>query len=558
MSEVTIIGRSAAIQTIDRARERLVATIPQLRPGHRAYPWAVMIAISVGITMPFLDSTVVNVAIAKLEVAFGATTDAVQWVITAYILAFAVMLSASGWLVDRFGYKRLLLLGIVIFTAGSILCGLSWNLGSLVFFRIVQGIGGGIMGPLGGAIIRREFPKEKLGLAIGFFTIPSLSSTSFGPTLGGWIIDRFSWQLIFDINVPIGILAIVAVYVVVRNYPLANKHAFDIAGFSALSIALGSILLALADGNAAWNTDGWGSSFVIVCFGVSAAAFAAFFAIELTTDHPLIDFSLFKTYNFSMGMVIVLIFGLGIFGSDFLLPLYLQVGLGYTPTAAGLIFVPYGFVMIAANLLSGRITDLVGGKIPAVMGIVLRAYGMYRFVFLSQYSSNSEIIVTVCIAAAGMGLMITPLQTTIMASSPVAKAAQASGMMQIVRQLGGSFGVAVLSSILMSRQVFHLAVDGEMMSQASPVYGRVVAGIARYAQVAIGGTSSDATSRAKEILVSYVQAHAFVSSIDDAFFVTLLVSIASSIPFLFLKSARAKKAPVQAAPAKLPKKGEVA
>lgn len=529
------------LEKLELIRERLVGRIPQLRPGHPSYPWWVLAAIGFASVMSILDTTIVNVAIAKLEVAFGASTDAVQWVITGYLLAFAIMLAASGWLADRFGYKTIFLISIALFTTGSFLCSISWSLGSLVLFRIIQGIGGGTMGPVTMAYLRREFPQEKLGMAMGIFSIPMLAFSSFGPTLGGWIIDNFAWQLIFMINVPIGIAGLGVSYLILREYPAKESAAFDFPGFAAIAISLGALLLALSDGNADWNTDGWTSAFVMGCFGVAAAGFLLFFIIEFTADHPLIDFSLFKNFNFSLGSFVLFIFGLGIFGGDFLLPLYLQIGLGYSPMQAGLIFIPYGLGMIGASVIGGRLTDRIGAKTPGIFGILLRAYGMYRFVFLSPYSSSTQIISTILILAAGMGFLMSPIQTTVFASVPVKQAAQAGGLMQVIRQLGGSFGVAILSTILTHREKFHLVMLGQQMSSSNTAYQNVLAQLSSELIHRIGESATAAMSGAGAAIASEVQNHAFVSAIDDTFFVAMLVSVVSSIPFLFLKSKARKK-----------------
>ncbi len=529
------------LQNVSRLREGLIARAPQLRPGHPAYPWWMLAAIGFASVMSILDSTVVNVAIAKLQVAFGASTDAVQWVITGYLLSFAIMLAASGWLADRYGYKTIFLTAVALFTVGSLLCSISWSLSSLVLFRIIQGIGGGMMGPVSMAFLRREFPQEKLGLAMGIFMIPLLAFSSFGPTLGGWIIDNFAWQLIFTINVPIGLLGFFVSYLILREHRAEESRPFDFAGFVAVAIALGALLLALSDGNADWNTDGWTSQFILGCFAVAAVGLVLFFTIELTTDHPLVDFSVFKSYNFSLASFVLFIFGLGIFGGDFLLPLYLQIGLGYTPMQAGLIFIPYGLGMIVASVIGGRLTDRIGAKIPGVIGILLRAYGMYRFAFLSPYSSHGEIVSIVLILAAGMGFLMSPLQSTVLASVPVAKAAQAGGLMQVVRQLGGSFGVAILSTILTHREKFHLAMAGQAMSAYSPVFKQVLSGAAQHAMRVTGGTAAAAASKGQAIIMSALKTQTFVSAIDDVFFVAMVVSVISSIPFLFLKTSRGRR-----------------
>ncbi len=449
------------------------------------------------------------------------------------------MLAASGWLADRFGYKTVFLAALVLFTTGSFLCSVSWSLGALIASRAVQGVGGGLLMPVSMAMVTREFPKEKLGIAVAVWSMPALASTSFGPTLGGWLIDNFSWQTMFDVNVPIGILAFAACSRVLREHRAAERPPFDFAGFASLTIALSALLLALADGNAAWNTDGWTSTFIVSCFSVSAAAFALFFVCQLTSAYPVIDFSLFRIYNFGMSTMVIFIFGLGIFGSDFLLPLYLQNGLGYTPTQAGMVFIPFGFVMMATGAIGGRLTDRIGAKIPGVTGILLRALGMYRFTFLTTYSSNAEILGTVCLLAAGMGFLMAPLQATAIQAIPESKTAQASGLIQIIRQIGGSFGVAVLSTLLVDREKFHLAIVGQTMNAQSPAAKEVLSRAFFHALRATGGTTADAVSKGQALVLSHLQTQVFVWSIDDVFFAAMLISVISSIPFLFLKNSGA-------------------
>ena len=522
------------------------------RPGHPAYAWIVLLATSIGIVMPVLDTTIVNVAIARLQLSFGASTEAVQWVITAYLLVYAVILAVSGWMADRFGYRTVFLGALALFTAGSFLCSVSWSLGTLILSRVVQGAGGGMIMPVSMAIVTREIPKEKLGTAIAIWSIPALASTSFGPTLGGWLIDRFSWQAMFDINVPIGILAFAACSIVLREHKSEEHGSFDLLGVASLSVALASLLLALADGNAAWNTDGWRSSFILTCLALSAGGFALFFICEFTTDQPVIDFSLLKIYNFGMSAAVLFVFGLGIFGSDFLLPLYLQEGLGYTPTQAGMVFIPNGIIMILSMAIGGRLTDRIGAKVPGLIGIILRAVGMYRFTFLTPDSGGGDILSTVCLLGAGMGFLASPLQTVAIGSIPQAKMAQGSGLIKIVQQIGGSFGVALLSTILVNRERFHMARVGEVMSPSSPFFDRVLSRAAMHALHATGGTMSDAANKAGTIILSHVQAQTFAWSIDDVFFVAMLMSVVSSIPFLFLRTGRGRKERGAAAGAPMP------
>jgi DHA2 family multidrug resistance protein len=331
----------------------------------------------------------------------------------------------------------------------------------------------------------------------------------------------------FTINLPVGVLGLAMGFLLLPEFKKDQRTPFDLPSFLSLGVALSLLVFALSNAGASWNTDGWTSAVMLTCFGVSAVGFGLFAIFQSTTAHPLLELSLFRGRDFSISVFLFFIFGFGLFGSDFLLPLYLQNGLGYTPTQAGMVFIPFGVVMILSNVVGGKMNDLVGPQIPGLLGIAVRAYGLYRFTFLTPQSDETEIVLTVCLLAIGMGLMMTPLQTTALAARPKDKAAQASGLVSIARQLGGSFGVAVLSAILVSRDAFHLGALGQGMNAHNPVFQDTVARLS---------THGFDAARAQGVIVSHVHTQAFVSGITDVFFIAMVISILSSIPFLFIHS----------------------
>ncbi len=499
-------------------------------------PYLVLLVVVLGVVMSVLDTTIVNVAIAKLQVALGENTDSVQWVITAYLLALAVMLATAGWMADNLGDKRTFLLALILFTVGSLFCSLSGNLTSLILSRLVQGVGAGLLMPSGMALLTRAFPREKLGMVMALFSIPTIAFISFGPTIGGWLIDNFSWQTMFDINIPIGILGLFLGFVILKEHRVETSTRFDTPGFVTMALGLGSLLFALSNGNAGWNTDGWTSPAMLTCFGVSLAAFVLFGIFQATSAQPLIDFTLFRSANFSLSAIVMVVFGLGIFGSDFLIPLYLQTGLGLTPTQTGTVFIPFGLVMMVTGILGGRLTDRIGPKTPGLVGIALRAFGMFRFLSLTPSSSLDEILLTVCLLGAGMGFLMSPMQTAALRAIPVKKTAQAMGLIKVLQQIGGTFGVALLSTTLVNRQSFHLAAFGQAMNTADPTYQGVVTRLAYHTLAVGGGSAAGAVQQAGHIVMTRVATSAFVAAIDDVFFITMFISIVSSIPFLLLKS----------------------
>ena len=217
-------------------RSRVIGNIPSLHHEHSSYKWWVLANIMVGTFMAVLDATIVNVALNKMMTAFGTSVDKIEWVLTAYLLVFAVMLPTSGWVADHFGYKRTYFFALFLFTLGSFLCSLSWSEDALIGFRLIQGAGAGFLMPVGMAIITREFPPEKRGIALGFWGIAAAASVSLGPMVGGYLVDNFSWQSIFDVNVPVGIVGMVATYLIQREYKTEKARSFDFIGFISMSV----------------------------------------------------------------------------------------------------------------------------------------------------------------------------------------------------------------------------------------------------------------------------------------------------------------------------------
>jgi DHA2 family multidrug resistance protein len=517
-------------------KRKIVGNVPTLNHEHKSYRWWVLASIMIGTFMAVLDMTIVNVSLAKIIAAFGTTVDKAEWILTGYLLVFAVVLTTSGWVADHFGYKRTYFLALFIFTLGSFLCGLSWNEDVLIIFRIIQGIGAGFLMPVGMAIVTREFPVEQRGIALGFWGIAAAASVSFGPLIGGYLIDHFSWQAIFNVNVPVGIIGMIAVWIIQREYRTEQVRSFDIVGFISLSVFLVFLLFALTEGNASWNTGGWTSSFILSCFALSLLGLVIFLITDLTVKHPLIELHLFGTYNFTMTNFVLFIFGLGMFGSTFLLPLYLQNALGYTAFQAGLVFLPVGILQGISAPISGIISDKANPKIPALIGLTLLALSMYLNSFLSLFSEHYQIMLPLYIRGFGMGLLFTPLSTIALSDIPKQKIAQASSLFNVIRQIGGSFGVAMFGALLIRREIFHSEIYGQSVNQYSPAFRHVSYGLQYFAQHSVGGTTADAVSRANALIGTHIQQQVFVNSINDVFFSASIIIIIGIIPLLLIRS----------------------
>jgi DHA2 family multidrug resistance protein len=519
-----------------RFRGGLLEQYPSLRPDHETYRWLVLAGVMIATFMAVLDATIVNVALSTLMSTFGVSVDRVEWVLTAYLIVFGVMLPSSGWLADHLGYKMVFLLGLFVFTLGSFLCSIAWNLNALIAFRVLQGAGAGILQPVGMAIVTREFPPEKRGIALGFWSIAAAASVSLGPSIGGYLIDNYSWHMVFDVNIPIGIFGMMVLLVVLREQKAESARSFDIVGFLSLTAFLTALLLALANGNSSWNTGGWTSNYILTCFAISAVGLVTFLITEFSVEHPLIELGLFRNLNFAVTNVVTLMFGLGMFGSTFLLPIYLQNSLGYTPLQAGMVFLPVGFLQGMIAPLSGFFSDRYNPKIPLVLGVTLMAYTFYQFGFLSVFSERREIMLPLYLRGLAMGILFTPLITLAVSEIPTRKMAQASGIVNVIRQIGGSLGVAIFGTVLTRRSLFHSAVYGQHMDTSADSFQQVVGRLQASALERTGGTAATALAKAKVEIASFVGRQAFVSAVDDVFLLAALIVFLTVIPVFFLRS----------------------
>jgi DHA2 family multidrug resistance protein len=449
---------------------------------------------------------------------FGVSLDTIEWVITAYMLAMAVMLPTSNWLADRFGYKLVYFCGLLIFTLGSFLCGMATDETFLILARVLQGLGAGCLMPVGMAIITREFPTKQRGLALGFWSISAAASVSFGPLIGGYLVDNFNWPLIFDVNVPVGAFGLLVTLLVQREYKNPNARSFDLVGFTMSIIFLPCILYALSQGNASTNSEGWSNPTILLLFAISAISLTIFIVNELNVEHPMIDLRLLKDSNFGLSNLIIFLFGMGMFGSTFLLPMYLQNSMGYTALQSGSVFLPVGILQGTMAPLSGIFSDRINPRVPIILGILLLALSFWINGFLSYLSERPYIMTSLFIRGFAMGILFTPLNSLALVNVKREKMGQASGLMNVIRQLGGSFGVAIFSTILTSRIIFHMVNYGQNIEQNSPLYQNISKTMAQYA-----------------IHSSYVSQQAYIEGIDDDFKVACLITFFCGIPIFFLK-----------------------
>ncbi len=397
--------------------------------------------------MSILDITVVNVAINRLAIDFNASLTTIQWVVTGYTLAIAAVIPLTGWAADRFGTKRLYLMSLVLFVGGSILCGAAWSAGSLIGFRVLQGLGGGMIMPAVMTIMTKKAGPQRMGRVMGVLGVPMLIAPIAGPILGGWLVDDVSWRWIFFINVPIGIVAFTAAFLVLDRDEAQPTHRLDWLGMALLSPGLTLLIFGLAE----TSSHGAGAPRAWVPIAAGALLIVAFLRHSWTAPAPLIDIRTFTHTRAGAAAGVFLLFAIAMFGSLLLVPLYFQNVRGQSALEAGLLMAPQGFGAMITMPIAGRLTDRYGPtRLPAA-GLPLAALGMLPFAFVTSTTSFVLLCGGSFVLGLGMGLSMMPTMTAAMQAVPAQAIARTSTAMNIIRQSGASIGTAILAVILASQ-----------------------------------------------------------------------------------------------------------
>jgi EmrB/QacA subfamily drug resistance transporter len=428
---------------------------------------ALLIVASVvvlGTIMSILDTTVVNVAINTLAVRFHTTLPTIQWVATGYTLALAAVIPLTGWVADRFGTKRLYMISIALFLVGSALSGIAWSSGSIIVFRVLQGLGGGMIMPAGMTILTRAAGPQRIGRVMSIIGVPMLIGPILGPILGGWLVADVSWRWIFFINVPIGILALVlALRILPRDVP-AQEQRLDLVDFLLLSPGLALVIYGLAETNSA---GGFGSTKVLGPLVVGLLLLAAFVWHALRAKAPLIDLRLFKDRTFATSSVMLVLVVVSVFGTFLLLPLYFQLVRGESPLQAGLLIAPQGLGAMIAMPVAGQLADRTGSGKIVPFGLVAIIAAV---VWLTQIGANTSYLATsidLFVFGFGMGFTMMPTFSGAMQSIRREAVARASTALNILQQTGASIGTAVLSVLLASELTSKLGGGGGSLTSAA-------------------------------------------------------------------------------------------
>ncbi|HVB63987.1 MAG TPA: MDR family MFS transporter [Nitrolancea sp.] len=420
------------------------------------YKWIVAMVFVFGLFMELLDMTITNVALPDLATSFHANTTGIEWIVTGYLLSLAVFIPLSGWVGDRFGTKRTFMFALVTFTTASLLCSLSWSIGSLIAFRVLQGIGGGMLTPVGTTMMFRAFPLNERARVSALITIPTIVAPASGPVLGGYLVEYHSWHAIFLINVPIGLVALFfsARYLKEHREPSAGR--LDIPGFVFGAAGLASLVYALSEA----GTRGFGN-IVVGGFGALGLALTgAFVAAELRASRPMIDVRLFRYRLFTAGNLVLFFSSAAFGGLIFLLPLLLQAERGLSPLQSGLTTFPQAIGVLLTATLAGRLYSSVGPRKLMIVGMAISAVATLAFIGIDANTNDWAIRMLMLIRGGAFGLALVPLQAATFAEVTGAETGQASAAFSVIRQVASSFGVALVATVLTARLAFHDAIMG--------------------------------------------------------------------------------------------------
>jgi EmrB/QacA subfamily drug resistance transporter len=421
------------------------------------YKWLVGIVFVVALFMDLLDITVTNVAIPTLATEFKATTTTIEWVITGYLLSLAVFIPISGWLGDRFGTKLVFVSALSLFIVSSLLCGLAWNVDSLIAFRVLQGVGGGMLTPVGTTMLFRAFPPSERAAASALLAIPITVAPALGPILGGYLVEYHDWRWIFFVNIPIGVIGLIAAIVLLREEKMENAGSLDLPGFILGAAGLVSVVYALAEA----GQHGFDDTKVIL-FGLGGLTVLGLFTlVELRAREPMLDVRLLTDKLFGASNFVQLIGNASIMGMFFLLPLFLQAQKGLSPLDAGLVTFPMAIGVALMAQPAAKLYPVIGPRKMMIVGFAGQMVLTMALALVDYETSDWWVAANMFVRGLFFGLLIIPIQAATFATIRPEDTGRASSIFSVGRQVAASLGVAIMATALTTRLTHHNAILGD-------------------------------------------------------------------------------------------------
>jgi MFS transporter, DHA2 family, multidrug resistance protein len=499
---------------------------PPAQPARAAYfatgwtnghnPWAIALVVTLATFMEVLDTSIANVSLPKIAGDLSVSQDESTWVLTSYLVANAIVLPISGWLASKFGRKRFYMTCVALFTASSLLCGLAPSLPYLIFFRVLQGIGGGGLGPSEQSILADTFPPQKRGQAFAMYGMAVVLAPAIGPTLGGFITDQYSWHWVFFINVPVGVLSLFLTSRMVSDPPHARPKkdigGIDYVGLALIAVGLGALELVLDKGQ---EEDWFNSHFIIGCSLVAAVTLASFVAWEWQHPHPIVDVKLYREKSFAIANLMMLVLGISLFGTTVLLPQFTQIMMGYTAQQAGMALSPGGLTVMFLMPLVGTLIGKVDARRMLAFGFTMLSLSLFYMAHtMSTGMDFSAVIKLRVFQSVGLAFLFVPINTLAYVGLPPEKNNAISGIVNLSRNMGGDIGIAMVTTLLARRSQMH---QSNLAAYADPyhsAYDGRVQGIAAALETR-GVPHADATHKAMATVYRVLQQQAMVLSYTD-------------------------------------------
>ena len=513
--------------------------------GKNINKWLITVTVMLPTIMEIIDTSVANVSLPHMQGSLNAGTDEITWVLTSYLVSNAVVLPMTGWLARVFGRKRFLMTCIALFTLASLLCGAAPSLGALIFFRIVQGAAGGALIPISQAILMETFPPHQRGLAMAIFGVGAMFGPIVGPALGGWITDNFTWRWIFYINLPIGVLALLmcALFIFDPDYlrQRPGELKIDYWGLLLLTCGMGALQIVLDKGQ---QEDWFNSTYIIAFTVITLVSLVALVWVELTHDHPIINLRLFKNVSFSAGNFIMFVVGFCLYSSITMIPLFLQNLMGYSATDAGMVLAPGGVATLVTMMIIGGLLQNRDGRKIVFCGLTIGAIAMFLMQRLSMQAAYGDFVWPRIVLGVGLAMIFVPLTTVTLATIPRQEMGNATGMFNLLRNIGGSVGIAMAATILARKEQFYQTTLVSHALPSSPVWQMRLQGL-KQALIARGANLAMADKTALGMLYGSIRRQAGALAFNYVFWI-IGIAFLSIIPLLLLlkKNAHDGEAPV--------------
>jgi DHA2 family multidrug resistance protein len=490
---------------------------------------AITATVMAAALMAMIDISIVNVALTDIRAGFGTPIDQIGWVSTGYMMANIVVIPMTGWLQRRFGFRRYFSASVLIFTIASALCGLAWNLPSLVLFRVLQGMGGGAIIPTSQAILFARYPRAQHGMAAGLFGLGAITGPLLGPTIGGYMIDLASWHWIFLVNVPIGLLVAFLIPRVLEEPGFTpDKTKIDAVGIGLLAVGMASLQYVLEEG----NREGWTDSTVIIVLGALAAiAILTFIVHELETPNPVVDLRVFKNRSYAAGTGLNFLLGLAVFGAAFLFSLFCGTVMHYQALDIGRVFLLAGLSQIFLMPLIGKMANKVDPRLMLVFGVAMTTLSQWYASQLTGEAAFVDLVFPNLIRSLGLAFVFIPVSVAALSDLPLAQRGNATGLFNLTRELGGSLGTAWMGKVLADGIVTHSARLSEHVSELNPVAADAWRTISR------------AGLDPAPVLAGRVMSQSQVLSFQDGFHITALAIGLGIIMVMLLKRPASQGAP---------------